>query len=106
MTVNPAQPLWDPEPVLGQTYHPFVTQLVQQLAERRAALEEELCQRAKETGYGVMIIEDFPGQPLASLGMVHWSVPRETIHIHKWGTHIMSILGEHGVRIVRDKIGF
>ncbi|AZF98459.1 hypothetical protein SEA_BIGMACK_58 [Arthrobacter phage BigMack] len=108
MTVHPGQPLWDPEPIMeqGSGYHPFITQAVLQLAERRAALEEHLCQRAESTGYGVLIIEDFPGYPLASVGMVHRLVPARSIHIHKWGPHIMALLGEHGVRLVRDQVGF
>ncbi|AZS09525.1 hypothetical protein SEA_PTERODACTYL_58 [Arthrobacter phage Pterodactyl] len=108
MTTYPGQPLWDPEPILehGSGYHPFITQAIRQLAERRAALEEDLCQRAKETGLGVLIIEGFPSHPLATVGMVHWSVPRETIHVHKWGPHIINVLGEHGVRLVRDQVGF
>ncbi|QDH48962.1 hypothetical protein KDI96_gp57 [Arthrobacter phage Gisselle] len=106
MTVDPTQPLWDPEPILGSGYNPFVTETVKRLMLARASMEEQLAVRAKAVGLGVLIIEDFPGLPLASVGMIHWSVPRETIHIHKWGPHIMAVLGEHGVRLVRDQVGF
>ncbi|ALY10015.1 hypothetical protein FDH62_gp57 [Arthrobacter phage Pumancara] len=102
MTVDPTKPLWDPEPMLGFGYHPFMTQAARQLAERRAALEEELCTRALETGYGVMIIEGFPDQPLASVGMVHPQVPAGSIFVYKWGPHIQALLGEHGSQLVLD----
>ncbi|ALY09206.1 hypothetical protein SEA_CHRIDISON_53 [Arthrobacter phage Chridison] len=108
MSVDPTKPLWDPEPVmeLGSGYHPFLNRAVADIAARRAALEDDLCKRAEELGYGVMIIEDFPGKPLASVGMVHPSVPPRSLHVHKWGPYIQSVLGPTRVKVILDQVGF
>ncbi|ALY09840.1 hypothetical protein FDH61_gp59 [Arthrobacter phage Preamble] len=81
----------------SRVFSPFIDAAVRRQAERRAAIEDQLCQRGIEMGHGVLIVEfDWD----RSVGCVHPEIPDRELHIFKWTYHEEILRGMLGDLVV------